>query len=286
MFAALTVSCGHGASSGPAASPSIRDEGSTGIAVEKRDAYPNVVRIVRDGDPRPAVAMVVQTSSGSYATTGLAAIVESRVARAGFTTVDSRVDRDSFRIRVLAESPARAAEFVNAARAALAGRIAAGTPEIALAARRITSLRRHPIEAPIAQAVARCTGELGATSSDASIDPSTVEGVAQLEATRGAMFGAANVAFAAVGGATVVDAAAAAVHRGEAWPRGAPLETPPLGDDQTGVYVSLERPAGTARVTVAVPIAHADSAALASRTAGDPDGPLVTRLRALSVPFR
>jgi hypothetical protein len=283
---ALTASCGHGASSGPAFAPGVRDEGSAAIAVQKKDAYPNVVRIVRDGDPRAAVVMVVQTSSGSYASTALAAIVESRLSRAGFGGVDSRVDRDSFRVRALVESPARAAEFVGAARAALAARVVHGTPEIALAARRITALRRHPIEAPIAQAVARCTGELGATSSDQSIDPNTAEGALQLEATRGAVFGAAQVAFAAVGGATVVDAAAAAVHRGEAWPRGAPLETTLPTEDQIGVYVSLERPAGTARVTVAVPTAHADTAAIASRKAGDPDGPLVTRLRALAIPFR
>jgi hypothetical protein len=262
------------------------EDGAATIAVEKKEAYPNVVRIVRDGDPRPAVAMVVATSSGSYASTALAALLEARLAHAGFATTDSRADRDSFRLRSLVESPARAAEFVTAARAALAARVTAGSPELALVVRRVAALRRHPLEAPIAQAIARCTGELGVLASDASIDLSTNDGVAQLEATRGAAYGAAQVSFAAVGAQAPVEAAAAAAHRGEAWPRGAAVEMAPSTDDQVGVYVSSERMAGTARVTLAVPTPLADIAAAASHRMGDPEGPLVTRLRALTVPFR
>ena len=245
-----------------------------------------MVRIVREGDPRPAVAMVVATGSGSYASTALGALLEARLGRAGFPGVDSRANRDAFRVRSLVESPARAAEFVAAARAALAGRVTPGSPELALVVRRVAALRRRPLEAPIAQAVARCTGELGVLQSDASIDASTGEGVAQLETTRAAAYGAAQVAFAAVGGQALVESAAAAVHRGEAWPRGNAQEIAPPTDDQVGVYVSAERPAGSARLTVAVPTSHADAAAAASRKAGDADGPLVARLRALPVPFR
>ncbi|HMJ56456.1 MAG TPA: hypothetical protein VK540_30525 [Polyangiaceae bacterium] len=286
MVAALAVSCGHGASPGPGPLTASRDDGAATIAVEKKDAYPNMVRIVRDGDPRPAVAMVVETSSGSYASTALAALLEARLARAGFAGTDSRADRDSFRVRTLVESPTRAVEFVAAARAALAGRVTAGSPEFALVVRRVAALRRHPLEAPIAQAVARCTGELGVLPSDASIDPSTSEGVAQLEATRGAAYGASQVAFAAVGAQALVDAAAGAVHRGEAWPRGTAPEGALLAEDQVGVHASSERAPGTARLTLAVPTPSADTAAAASRRAGDPEGPLVTRLRSLTVPFR
>jgi hypothetical protein len=286
LVAAFALGCGHGASSGSAAVTAPRDDGSAIIAVERKDAYPNMVRIVREGDPRPAMAMVVATGSGSYASTALGALLEARLGRAGFPAVDSRADRDSFRVRSLVETPARAAEFVAAARAALAAGVTPGSPELALVLRRIAALRRHPLEAPIAQAVARCTGELGVLQSDASIDPSTPDGVAQLEATRAAAYGAAQVAFAAVGGHALVESAAAAVHRGEAWPRGNALESTPAAEDQAGVYISSERPSGSARLTLAVPISHADAAAAASRRAGDPDGPLVARLRALPVPFR
>jgi len=262
------------------------DDGAANIALEKKDAYPNVVRIVRDGDPRAAVAMVVETSSGPYASTALAALLEARLARAGFAATDSRADRDSFRVRSLVESASRAVEFVNAARAALAARVVPGSPELALVVRRVAALRRRPLEAPIVQAVARCTGELGVLLSDASIDPSTNDGALQLEATRSAAYAAAQIAFAAAGGQAVVDAAAGAVHRGEAWPRGAAPESAPAGEDQGGVYVSSERGAGTARLALAVSTASADIAAAASRSAGDPEGPLVTRLRTLAVPFR
>jgi hypothetical protein len=283
---AFVAGCGHGASPGPAVATAAHDDGAAAIAVERKDAYPSVVRIVRDGDPRPAVAMVVETSSGSYASTALAALLEARLTRAGFAGTDSRADRDSFRVRSLVESSARAAEFVNAARAALAARVTPGSPELALVARRIAALRRHPLEAPIAQAVARCTGELGALASDASIDISTADGAQQLETTRNAAYGAAQVAFSAVGAQPVVDAAAGAVHRGEAWPRGATPESAAPADDQVGVHVSSERAVGTARLTLAVSTPSADIAAAASRRAGDPEGPLVTRLRALAVPFR
>ena len=286
MILAVAVGCGHGVSSGPAPVTAAHDDGAAAIAVEKKDAYPNAVRIVRDGDPRPAVAMVVQTGSGSYASTALAALLEARLARAGFGATDSRADRDSLRVRSLVESPARAVEFVNAARAALAGRVTAGSAELGLASRRVAALRRHPLEAPIAQAVARCTGELGVLQSDAAIDPATSDGALQIEAARSAAYGAAQVAFAAVGAQAVVEAAAGAVHRGEPWPRGTAVESAPPADDAVGVHVSTDRAAATARLTLAVSTPSADMAAAASRRAGDPEGPLVTRLRALAVPFR
>ena len=284
MVLAFAAGCGAGASTGPAAVTVARDDAA--IAVEKKDAYPSAVRIVREGDPRPAVAMVVQSGGGPYASAALAALLEARLTRAGFPGTDSRADRDSFRVRSLVDSAVRAVEFVNAARAALALRVTPGSAELALVGRRIAALRRHPLEAPIAQAIARCTGELGALASEPPIDVGTNEGAQQLEAARVAAYGAAQVAFAAVGPQAVVDAAAAAVHRGEAWPRGSSPESAPQAEDQAGVYVSSERAQGTARLTFAVSTPSADAAAAAARQAGDPDGPLVTRLRALAVPFR
>ena len=262
------------------------DDGPATIAVEKKDAYPSVVRIVREGDPRPAVAMVVTTGAGSYVSAALAALIEARLARTGFSAVDSRADRDSFRVRSLVESPARATEFVGLARASLAARVTAGGAELSLVARRVAALRRHPLDAPIAQAVARCTGELGALPGEIAIDATTNDGVAQLEAARAAVYGAAHVAFAAVGASPVAEAVAAAAHRGEMWPRGTTSESAPPEGDQFGVYVAPDRPVGTARLIVAVPTKNADTAAALSRRAGEPDGPLVVRLRALAVPFR
>jgi hypothetical protein len=253
--------------------------------VERADARPNLVVVSREGDPRSAVAAVVFTGDNAYASTALAALVEARLQKGGFASVDSRAARDSFRVRTLIETPARAVEFLAAVQKALAAPVVAGAPEMALIARRLASLKRHPLEAPIVSQITRCTGELGVLAGDPALDPSSSGGVAQLDALRAAAFGSPRVAFGTVGSAALTQGVAEAWRGGEKWPKGSPLETASSTNDQVGVFASSDR-AGTARVTLAFPTRRAETAVRAASEAGGTDAALTTRLRALTVPFR
>ena len=168
----MAVGCGHsGASPPPGFCPGLAEDGVlSGIEVKRPDDRPSVALVVRDGDPRGAVAAVVVTAASPYASTGLAALVEGRLQRAGFAQVASRADRDSFRIRALVDTKERAADLVSALQKALAQPVSSG--ETALVARRIASLKRHPFEAPIVASIARCTGELGALASEPVLESS------------------------------------------------------------------------------------------------------------------
>ncbi len=254
--------------------------------MQKAAGRPNLVLVLRDGDPRAAVAAVVVTGGNSYASTGLSALLEARLQKSGFPSVDAIANRESFRLRALVETPERAGAFVTAVHRALATPVARSGPEMQLVARRLTTLRRHPVEAPIAVSVARCTGELGVLATEPPLDPSSNEGAAQLEAARSAAYGASRVAFGAVGGASIGEAVSGAVRGGDKWPRTAPPDSTLSSNDQVGTFASVERTQAGPRVVLATTAQRAETAIATALQLGTADGTLVTRLRALGTPFR
>jgi hypothetical protein len=284
---AFAASCRHSTGSAPPGScPGGQDEALFGaIVVHKADARPAWVLVPRDGDPRGAVAAVVITGGASYASTVLSALVEARLEKSGFSSVEARADRDSFRMRTLVETPERAVEFARSLQKALSTPVSAGAPELGLVSRRVVSLKRRPFEAPIVASIARCTGELGIVASEAAPDPAYPEGLAALERARVAAYGSQRVAFAVVGPSPLTDGAAEGWASGEKWPDGASIDMDGSSDDEVGVFAS-GRPAGPPRVTLALTQRRADAAVEAASQAGGAEGALVARLRALSVPFR
>jgi hypothetical protein len=245
-----------------------------------------VALVVRDGDPHGAFAALMITAAGSYASTGLAAVLESRLQKAGFAAIASRADRDSVRLRILLDTKEQATGFMEATQKALAQPIVAGSPEVGLATRRIAALKRHPLEAPIVAAIARCTGELGALGNEPAIDPASTDGVALLESARAATYAANRVAFGAVGNATLTASVVDALRRADEWPNGTAFDTAWISSDSTGAYAGAGVSAGTARATVALATRRAQNAVTAAQSLGAPDSALAARLRALSLPFR
>jgi hypothetical protein len=244
------------------------------------------VLVPRDGDPQGAVGVVVVTGGTSYASTVLSALLEARLEKSGFASVDARADRDSFRLRALVDSPERAVEFGRAVQKALALPVASGSAELGVVSRRVAALRRHPLEAPISASIARCTGELGLLASEPAPEPASAEGVAALEAARTGAYGAARVAFGLVGSAALTDAVAEAWKSFEAWPKGSAVDATSPSDDDVGAFAASGRAGAPVRVTVALAHADAERALESALRAGAADGALVARLRALSVPFR
>ena len=286
VAAIVAVGCGHsGASPPPGFCAGLAEDGAlSGIEVKRPDDRPSVALVVREGDPRGAVAAVVVTAASSYASTGLAALVEARLQRAGFAQVASRADRDSFRVRVLVDTKERAAELVNAFQKALAQPVSSG--EMALVARRIASLKRHPFEAPIVASIARCTGELGALASE-PVPQSSVSRrsrSARCGSLRGLwrdthLFGAAgNAAFTA----SVADAVRSGDSLAEGLVTGNRVAFGRFDRRLRGRGPSCGQRSGHARVSTR----RAETAVATASVVGTAEGALSARLRALSVPFR
>jgi hypothetical protein len=288
FFVVLAAGCGHAGASLPpgfCAGP-VEDAALAGIEVKRAEGRPSVALVVREGDPRGAVAAVVVTAAGSYASTGLAALLEARLQRLGFAQLASRADRDSCRIRVLLDGKERTSELVSAFQKALAQPIVSGTPEMGLVARRIAALKRHPFEAPIVSSIARCTGELGALAGEPAIDPASPEGVSKLDAVRAAAYGATRVAFGAAGNASFTASVTDAVRGTDAWPKGAMPDSAWPPDDSAAAYAAAGVLGGTARVTLALSTRQAETSVAAASVVGASEGALTARLRALAVPFR
>ncbi len=221
-------------------------EGSSGrIEVRRLDARPRLTLVARDGDPAPAVAVVFVTDVGPALTVALAAVVESRLAAAGFEP-DVRVDRDAFRVRFSIADPARAPALFAAVAGAVARPIAPGGPEIALATQRLQSLKRNPLDAPELAAAAACTGALGIAPGEPLPDLATEPGARALEGARRAALHAGNAAVAVVGPAAFGAAVARALERSEGWPPPAPAGASPTwpAGDAAGVYTATAHDEG------------------------------------------
>jgi hypothetical protein len=262
-------------------------EGHPGrIEVRRGDARPRLTLVSRDGDPTPAVAAVVATGLGSAPTTALAAVVEGRLRAAGFDA-DVRVDRDAFRVRLLLADAGRAAPLLAALAAAASRPVVAGAPEIALAAQRLGSLKRNPLDAAELVPVAACTGTLGVTPGEPILDPATETGLRELEAARRAALTAGRMALAAVGPASFTDAFGQAVERSAGWPAGAgAAEEAAPAADSAGVYLAPGLDRRSARLSLAVRVPDPEVAAAVAERLGAPDSPLLARLRVLPEPWR
>ena len=252
-MAPLFLGCGHS----PVAPPSgycrtaAVDSPLGAVAVRRASGRPPVALVMREGDPRQAVSAWIVAGGSSAASTALAALLEARLRKAGLLFVDSRVDRDSLRLRALVENDDQAGAFVAAVRKALATPIAVGDGELTLVGEQLEVLKRHPLDAPILASIAACTGELGALASEPSFAPTTPQGVAELEAVRVRSYGAARVAFGAVGGRDVLDEVVSSLQDADAWPLGGRLGEEPRRGNQVGAFAAVGQSPGTAQLTVA-----------------------------------
>lgn len=189
------------------------------IEVRQIEARPKLTLVSRDGDPAPAVAFTVATDLGAAATTALAAVVESRLRAGGFD-VDVRVDRSAFRVRMLAADPARVGQLFAATAQAFNAPVQPGGPELTLAASRLESLRRNPLDADELSPAAACTGRLGVAPGEALPNVATPAGARDVEAWRRAALHAGRTSIAAVGPGAFCLGVAAALEQTASWAPG------------------------------------------------------------------
>lgn len=261
-------------------------EGPLGrIEVRKDGTRPRLTLVSRDGDPAPAVAIAVATDLGPIATVALAGLVEARLRAAGFA-VDSRSDRDGFRIRWSGAEAPRTGAFVAAAIAAFQRPVAPGSSDVATASQRVQALRRHPLEAPELVPVAACTGRLGAGAAEPSVDPNGPAFASELERWRRAALHAGRASIAAVGPTAFCAAMTAAVDRAPPWPQGAPAADAWAKADAYGAYATHAVDRRGARASIALRVADPRVAIAAAERIGAADSPLRARLGALPEPWR
>jgi len=258
--------------------PVTFDEMTLGqISVQRPADRPAFTSVVREGDPAGAVAVAVVTEAGAQPTTALAAILESRLKRAGFAGAEARPDPDGFRLRSLVFSPEQAAAFIAATGAALRTPITQG-PDLELASRRIEQLRLRPFDSAAMARISHCTGELGIAPGEKPFVPASPAGIAALEALRSASNTWSRTAFSAVGSTNLVQAASAALQSLGAWQRGAPPQDPWPASDSIDVHARAAQADAAPSLAIAIRVRDPYAAAAIADRAATGEGPLLTRI--------
>jgi len=258
--------------------------------------------VVRDGDPKGAVAVAVMTQGiaperGAEVPVALAALLESR-AGSGVSVVPSG---DGLRARGLAGTEAEASSLAQTLTTALLTPVA--PTDLPAIRKKLLVLARRPLADAALEEVSRCEASLyapagthGATNgtdgetSDAP-RPAAVEStgieLATVEAWRKAAVGLGRVSMATLGREPLGDAVANALVKGPAWPAAAPIAPEPAPTMEALTYDATgDLAAGGARVTLAARASRADDAVRAAEALGDPNGALAARLGGLDAPAK
>lgn len=255
-----------------------------GIEVHALDERPRLTVVNRDGDPAPAIAVAFATDPGPATAAMLSALVEARLAAAGFGT-RVRADRTGFRVEWLVENTARVSPFLAALVRAMRDPVVANGPESPLVTRRLAALRKTPLDAPELAPIAACTGRLGHSPSEAVPDPASPTFAGELEGQRREGLHAGRASIAAVGPASFGALVAKALEASEGWPVGEPAADPFPAADSVASYVAPSQSAPRGQVTLALRIGDALGAVAAAERLAAPDSPLHARLESLPEAF-
>jgi hypothetical protein len=242
---------------------------------------PPLTVLVREGDPRAAIAVAMNTEGiaddrAALVGVALAALTQERLRERGIDS-DAVGGWNGWRLRALVSSPADAGAFVDALRAALLAPVNATEPALAAVARRASALARRPLRDAALADLAGCTGEAY------SVGGSDLPTAADLERWRGAAHGLGRAAIAVVGDTATADAAANSLARGPAWPFLQPAQTWWPGPNARAVVydASGQLDPGAARIFVTARTTRAERAVEAASALGGARGPLASRLAAL-----
>lgn len=268
----------YGAAPLPAPAPTVPAQ------VEMRDVEhrPRISLVARLGDPSPAVAMAVAHDLGSTASTVLAAILQTRLEKLGFPQTQARPEALGLQVRALVHSPAEAGKFVRMATRALRTPLSAHDPALPAVARALEALEARSFSGSAEQAVAACTGELGVRVGAALVDPRSPAGLRRIEAWRKQVATAPSVAFAALGPAPLLNAAARALSETEAWPESPAPRDPWPTHDVTGVDAAG---GDTRTLSVALRVGDGSVAIEAARKLAEPHSALSERLGSMDPAF-
>jgi hypothetical protein len=257
------------------------DEDAGRIEVRDFPEKPRLTLVARDGDPAPALVVVVMTNAGPIVTTSLAALVEARFRAEGLS-VELRVDRDAFHLRFSLDGPSIASTIFTSIASAFHRSVDPNASELAHVVARLDELRRHPLDAPELLPVTECTGQLGIASDSKLQPPSALE----LERYRRAYLTTGRTSIAAVGPAPFCAGLTQSFEQSTGWDPGPPAEDTKPIVDTLGVYSSAALVRGAARVTLAMRVSKSEPAVVAATRLAAVSSPLALRLRSLPHPFQ
>ena len=281
LFAVATFGCG-----GPSASVKRAEARAIagGSPIERVEVagHPPLMLVARAGDPRGAVALVGAHSHGAARSIALVALLRARLEALGITGIEARAHGLGFEIARVADAEPDVVRFVKALRTALAEPVRVGEPAIARAQREVESMRALSFGGPGETAVSACSGEVGFERNAPTPDFASSAGSAELEATRASVFRARAAAFAALGSATVLDAATRAVGGDAAWPSG-DADTDPW-PEADAVFVDAGN--GPRRLSIAMRSPETDAVLATGLALGSGRSALSERLDALNPPWR
>jgi hypothetical protein len=287
------ASAGRPRAPAPLATPPASFSSDVRVAGQR----PPVAAIVRDGDPRGAIAVAVSTDGiesgrGAAIAVALSGLTLARLQARGIADATATAGWDGYRVRVLVGDVAQAATVVLAIRAAMTTPLSTDPTELAAARRRVDALLHRPMADTALYDATRCTGEPFSVPGDEEAPPDA----AQVESWRLRAHVQSRVALAAVGKPRLADVVADVVSRDAPWPLPSPVEEQepvvapaeslrgmPEADGRSPVlvYEASDLPPGSARATLAFHTARPEQGVAVADTLGDPRGALATRLGAL-----
>lgn len=229
---------------------------------------PLLVRVEREGDPSPGVAVAVHVSDGSVAALGLSRLVEDRLRSVGLERFEARASAAGFIIQGRVESSDEVARFIRESNRALVTAVTPAEVERVAAELRLAP----PIAAAAASevALARCSGELLAGPGE---DPAAAAS-RSLGGWLGGV-GALDVAFAVVGPRRELDAAPGIVAGLPAWRRAGGRRLEPEED----VFGSASASGGPDTLSLALWGVPAPLAAATVERLGELDSLLALRVQ-------
>lgn len=269
---------------GAAGGPGSPGDAASGTRVVRRelDHRPPINLVVRLGDPLPAVAFASAHDGGAVASVAVSALILARLQAHGMADVVSVPNQAGVELAMLCADSAAATAFIAQVSAALATPVAEQDDALPLVAQHLAALRGRPFAGKAEAALAECSGDLGLLAGAVVPDVRTAAGRAELEKYRQFAYAARASAFAALGSADFVDAAATALGKVPDWPTGDAAEDPwPAGD-----AVDVDAAQGTRHLSVALRLGDADAALASVRTLTVNDAALSSRLRSFLPGFK
>ncbi|MES1176943.1 MAG: hypothetical protein ABUL62_21660 [Myxococcales bacterium] len=280
LAACVLSGCGGSRAAGPHAAGSGEGRSNATARVELRevDDHPAINLVIRGGDPLPAMAFASAHDGSSVGSVALSALILERLRTQGLDDVVSIPTSSGIELAVLCADEPRARAFVEHVTRALSTPIGERDAALTVIQEHLSALRSRAFAGAAEASVAECSGELGLPPGTVVPDMRTPAGRAELEKYRQFAFASRSSAFAALGSSQFVNAAANALEKAPAWPKGDAVEDAWPAADR----VDTDALDGRRRLSVALRVPDAEAALSAVPALTGARGSLGTRLRSFS----
>lgn len=247
------------------------------IDLRRLEDRPRLARIVRSGDPAPALVLAVAAELGPAGNSAIAAVMEARLRR---RSVEARALADGvgFRLVIGALDPDRFVDLLSSLASVMSTPVTAAE-DLGAAKLAVRALWRRPLDGAALAPIAACSAEAAVLGSEPEPRLDGSEGADDLERWRRSLT-SERMSIAFVGPREPGEALSLALEKSGGWPRGPGAEPRWPSSDQHGAYPSGELAQGRARLDVAVRLPSAARAVNAVKRLAAPRSALALKLDA------